>query len=687
MSIITIPCQSTPYPQCDLICNGDFECPVISPSNYEKDISNIDSPCWKQHHGGTIHYINDPSGSQSGDQYIEVSYQGINEIYQQLNVLVNNTQVTITFWRKNKLGYLYDLYVILTNSLILTDPTLVNQLYHYEKDAFGNAIYTWVQHTITYTFVTAGTYYLVFNDPNPSHTYGNLIDNVSVQLTPPSITLGSNSPVYVGDTINLTCTSPTAVSYAWTGPNSFSSVLQNPIITHATSFNQGLYGCTVTDGNGCTNFTKIQVIVSQKTFIITDCDGVQTPFITTDDLSAYVGQTVRTCINTTPLVRSFTPTNCIVVEACCNSQYTLYIPIPPTDILTQLQLGQSISFSSYPGICFRLNNATPISCLGGINIGVDWNDVTTFTLFTDCPQCVATQVNDGYPACALPSEFYLLTNCCDSADQYVAGTNYVFFQYEGFTVQIPSLLGVKKCWKVAKLPYGSGGVPSIAFNAPDPHVDPNFVLVVTCPPDVNSPCSCFPVWDDGCYCATVEQCFDSQTCLPGYPWPGEIFASYNSCEICKCKSYVLHDCAGILADQYINNDFLTYSGSVIKLVDCPDICWEVSGPFDCDGTEVCVGQVLSTYQTCLLCSPVIPIPPEPLRPRAVKPGYDTPGCSIQYTEQVKCNYSEAVYSQMIRVRYGLTMCCVEDIQKWYIKNQELELRAIYDPDACKTICP
>lgn len=56
----------------------------------------------------------------------------------------------------------------------------------------------------------------------------------------------SNSPVCVGDPINLTANGTPGASYSWTGPNAFSSTLQNPVVANATPANAGIYEITVT---------------------------------------------------------------------------------------------------------------------------------------------------------------------------------------------------------------------------------------------------------------------------------------------------------------------------------------------------------------------------------------------------------------------------------------------------------
>jgi large repetitive protein len=67
-------------------------------------------------------------------------------------------------------------------------------------------------------------------------------------------TASSNTPVCTGTSINLTTPTISGATYAWTGPNSFTSTTQNPIIAAATSAMAGVYNVTVTP-LGCANIT------------------------------------------------------------------------------------------------------------------------------------------------------------------------------------------------------------------------------------------------------------------------------------------------------------------------------------------------------------------------------------------------------------------------------------------------
>ncbi len=85
---------------------------------------------------------------------------------------------------------------------------------------------------------------------------------VSVTVSPaPVFTIQSNSPVCSGSSLNLSSTDAGAgAQYSWTGPNGFTSNLQNPVISNTTAANTGNYTLTVTR-NGCSRSESTAVEV------------------------------------------------------------------------------------------------------------------------------------------------------------------------------------------------------------------------------------------------------------------------------------------------------------------------------------------------------------------------------------------------------------------------------------------
>lgn len=76
----------------------------------------------------------------------------------------------------------------------------------------------------------------------------------------PVAAVNSNSPLCEGSNLNLTATNVAGASYAWSGPNVFSSFNQNPSVTSATPLASGTYTCQVGLGTCISTYT-VDVIV------------------------------------------------------------------------------------------------------------------------------------------------------------------------------------------------------------------------------------------------------------------------------------------------------------------------------------------------------------------------------------------------------------------------------------------
>jgi hypothetical protein len=95
-------------------------------------------------------------------------------------------------------------------------------------------------------------------------TLGHCFDDMIIhKLATPSISAGSNpTTICIGTTVNLTASGGS--TYSWLGPNNFTSSLQNPSITNATSANDGTYIVTVKTASGCvaSASTNVSIITS-----------------------------------------------------------------------------------------------------------------------------------------------------------------------------------------------------------------------------------------------------------------------------------------------------------------------------------------------------------------------------------------------------------------------------------------
>ena len=66
--------------------------------------------------------------------------------------------------------------------------------------------------------------------------------------------------------------------------------------------------------------------------------------------------------------------------------------------------------------------------------------------------------------------------------------------------------------------------------------------------------------------------------------------------------------------------------------------------------------------------------------RVITPGYNTPICTPEKYDMITCNFADVMYNIVLEKRYGITTCCPEEIQKWMIKKELIDLQALKDPD-------
>ena len=83
--------------------------------------------------------------------------------------------------------------------------------------------------------------------------------NGYVTISTGGVTASNTGPYCAGGTISLQAS--TGLTYSWSGPNGFTSTIQNPTITNITAANAGSYGVVVT-GTGCTDTAFTNVVVN-----------------------------------------------------------------------------------------------------------------------------------------------------------------------------------------------------------------------------------------------------------------------------------------------------------------------------------------------------------------------------------------------------------------------------------------
>ncbi|MGV4412945.1 DUF7948 domain-containing protein [Chryseobacterium sp. T1] len=128
-----------------------------------------------------------------------------------------------------------------------------NQLNEVIKDNSDHIYFYGIEHGNSSNISTPG----VFQE-NRLNTSSNIYIAKFKDCTS-SASISSNSPICIGSDIELKASGGT--SYAWTGPNGFTSTLQNPIINNANTIQSGTYSCAITGTGGCDSTYTVNVFV------------------------------------------------------------------------------------------------------------------------------------------------------------------------------------------------------------------------------------------------------------------------------------------------------------------------------------------------------------------------------------------------------------------------------------------
>ncbi|WP_298303225.1 T9SS type B sorting domain-containing protein [Flavobacterium sp.] len=160
-----------------------------------------------------------------------------------------------------------------------------NNLYFLGNTDSTNGVSTFGSHQVNYQLNSLGGLYNIY--------LAKFQDCIS------SPQISSNTPTCNGSSINLTASGGT--NYQWTGPNGFTSNLQNPTITNVSSLNAGQYTCTITGTGGCDGANTINVIVGDNEnpipnvnplpTIIGDCNTLISTPTATDNCAGIINAT------------------------------------------------------------------------------------------------------------------------------------------------------------------------------------------------------------------------------------------------------------------------------------------------------------------------------------------------------------------------------------------------------------
>lgn len=114
--------------------------------------------------------------------------------------------------------------------------------------------------------VSTGVYTVIINDPTCGPVQLTTTVQVGANLNTTSVS--SNSPVCISGTLNLSATSLSGATYAWAGPNGFTSAVNNPSVAGITALDAGNYSVTISTP-GCNPLMRTTSVLVSPALLAT----------------------------------------------------------------------------------------------------------------------------------------------------------------------------------------------------------------------------------------------------------------------------------------------------------------------------------------------------------------------------------------------------------------------------------
>jgi len=393
--------------------------------------------------------------------------------------------------------------------IVNADPSSTYNWYDPSGDFFSNN---------SEPVITAGTaengdvYTLIITDPNGCTVEGD----ATVCISPAPVVEASVDYNLAGDCtpsdvfLSAEATGGTPdYTYAWTGPNGFTSTLAMPEIANASTADNGSYVVVITDNNGCTATDEIQVLLvedSQPDPVITSsgpvCEGGEVIL----SIDQYVGPNVSytwTFSGGAIPNSAGSNTNILILDPADvtnNGTYTVTVSILPSIgsepcVLTATYDLEIFSVPAPPvveaySIC-EGNIVSDASTSGLLATCVDGTEVVWYDAFNG-----GNQIGTGSPF--MPAGY----------NDFAAGT-YTYYascgnaSCEGERTPVTLVITDGAPAPIVPSPtICDGNVVEICLSLVDDDIDPANIFVS--PPNSNSVSSMLEVGADGCITITPE---------------------------------------------------------------------------------------------------------------------------------------------------------------------------------------
>lgn len=200
------------------------------------------------------------------------------------------------------------------------------------------------------------------------------------------VNASSNNPVVAGQTVSLSATAPAEATYTWSGPNSFTSTVQNPTIPAATSIHNGTYSVTAAVGN-CTVLASTTVVVIPSglyNVCVEAEDAIQTTGTgtITSDAAASGGQRIGNYSNSSTN-RRFTFNN-VPLTGSYQFQIRYYTTATPQAVLLVNEGNNTVTLTNSGAAGYSVYTLTKTLTSGTNSIRIQGNGTGSFALDRVC---------------------------------------------------------------------------------------------------------------------------------------------------------------------------------------------------------------------------------------------------------------------------------------------------------------
>lgn len=339
-----------------------------------------------------------------------------------------------------------------------------NPSYQWQVSTDGGTTWTDIAGATSTTYVrptvsTSGTYMYRL-----AVAQGTNISSSSCRINSDPVTItvnrnpdpeaSSNNPTCVGDTLRLSAAKGGA-TYTWTGPNGFTSSLQDPVINSLSAANNGKYFVTMVTSIGCTNKDSIEISVNPAPTAdagndVTICEGNSTTLTGSGSSNGYVWSPSTGLSDATSQSPTASPTDTTTyVLTVSNGQCKAY------DSVT-VNIWKKPTANAGPDQAIVEGNAAQLSgTAGGTDVSYYWEPDYNITSTSILDPAVTPITDTTYT-------FYVVSNngCGTASDN-------VFIRvYKKITIPnvfSPNNDGINDTWRIQKLETYPDAVLSV-FN-------------------------------------------------------------------------------------------------------------------------------------------------------------------------------------------------------------------------------